>query len=425
MDIKQRIGQAYGKGPVKPGAGDERDGGKPVPPPRQQAAKRPAPSQPAGRGPAGDSFVKVAAKPSPGAASAERGAGRAGARGAGAKAIAESESFLKSGRPGLEKAAKFLLLLGRDEAANVIRHLKPDEIEKVSREIARIDTIGTDEANEILTEFGWLAKTAGASLSGGPDIAESMLAAAFGEERAREVFRKAVPEARKPFAFLEEFDARQLIALLKDESPQMVAMILPYLSARLASGVVSELPAAMRSDVIQRIARLDRSPPDVVERVEAALRDKAARVGRVDSGQRIDGAEVLAGILKHVDSGLEDSILGGLEEADPELSRNIRDRLFTADDLLRVADKDMQKGLRDLSERDIAMILKGKSQAFRDKVLSNVSHAKRTMTLEEYDIMGTVRRDEVEKATKAFLAYFKRRWEDGELVLEGDEDLVD
>ncbi len=402
MDIKRRLGQAYGVGTKD----QPKDDTKPP------SAGRPiAPRNPESRGtaPAKAEARPAALKP----------------RNLDARAVAASENYLKTGKPGIEKAAKFLLLLGRDEAANVIRHLKPDEIEKVSREIARIDRIDTVEANEILTEFGWLAKTQAASLEGGPEIAESMLAAAFGAERAREVFRKAVPDSRKPFSFLNDFDARQLMVLFKDESPQMMAMILPYIDAKLASGVISELPKAVRADVIQRIARLDRSSPDVIDRVEAVLRDKAARIGRVDSGERIDGAAVLAGILKHVDGGLEGTILSGIEEDDPALSKDIRERLFTADDVMRVADRDMQKGLRDLSERDIALVLKGKSQAFRDKILSNVSQGKRTMVLEEYDIMGTVRRDEADKATKSFIDFYKKRWEAGSLVLEGDDDLID
>ncbi len=407
MDIKRRLGQAYGVTGKEDAKGDPKPrdtgAGRPIPPRSASSARTPTASAPA-RAPA-----KTHAK------------GPA----AGAKAVAASESYIKTGRPGIEKAAKFLLLLGRDEAANVIRHLKSDEIEKVSREIARIDRIDTVEANEILTEFGWLAKTQGASLEGGPEIAESMLAAAFGADKAKEVIRRAVPESRKPFAFLNDFEARQLIVLFKDESPQMIAMILPYIDAKLASGVVSELPKATRADVIQRIARLDRSSPDVIERVETVLRDKAAKIGRMDSGERIDGAAVLAGILKHVDGGLEDSILSGIEEDNPILSKDIRDRLFTADDILRVADRDVQKGLRDLSERDIALVLKGKSQAFRDKVLANVSQGKRTMVMEEYDIMGTVRRDESEKATKSFIDFYKRKWEAGDLILEGDDDLID
>ena len=341
------------------------------------------------------------------------------------KAAEASERFIKTGVSGTEKAAKFLLLLGQEEAAKVIRHFKPAEIEKISREIAKIDRIETTEANQILTEFGWLAKTQGANLEGGAEIAERMLAAAFGSEKAKEVLRRAVPESNRPFAFLNDFDARQLIVLLKDESPQVMAMILPHLQPKLASSIISELPKEARTDVIRRIAKLDRMAPEILERVEAVLRDRIARIGRPESDDHIDGASVLAGILKHVGGGLEDSILSGIEEDNPELSKDIRERLFTADDIHRVGDRDVQKGLRDLSEREIALVLKGKSQTFRDKLLANVSQSKRIIVLEEYEIMGTVRRDEVEKATRSFLEYFKRRWEDGDLVLEGDEDLID
>jgi len=407
MDIKRRLGQAYGiigkdEAPEAPKSA----AGKPT-------AKRPVQARPAGVTP-----IKSQAPRGQSAAGAAKPTART------VQATQTSESFIKTGASGIEKAAKFLLLLGQDEAANVIRHLKPAEIEKVSREIANIDRIDTVEANQILTEFGWLAKTQGANLEGGPEIAERMLQAAFGADKAKEVLRKAMPESVKPFAFLNDFDARQLMVLLKDESPQMLAMILTYIAPKLASGVLSELPPAMRADVIRRIARLDRASPDVIERVEAVLRDKAARIGRTDVGERIDGAAVLAGILKHIDGDLEDSILSGIDEDNPDLSKNIRERLFTIDDILRVPDRTMQKGLRELSEHDIALVLKGKSQEFRDKVLANVSQGKRTMILEEYDIMGTVRRDEAEKATRSFLEYYKRRWEDGELILDGDDDLI-
>lgn len=405
MDIKRRLGQAYGVGGPAEKRGSDPERIKPnaaTPEKAQRAKGAPTSSSPSG------SAAKV---PSPAAVSA--------------KAVKASETLLKTGLPGIEKAAKFLLLLGRDEAAAVIRHLKPAEVEQVSRAIAAIDTIHTAEANEILTEFGWLAKTQGAGLEGGPETARGMLEAAFGKDKAGDVYRKAVPDSRKPFDFLEGFDSKQLLALLKNESPQMVAMILPYLDPKAASGLIAELPKAARTDVIKRVAKLDKTSPEVIERVEAVLRDRAVAVGRSEVGQEIDGASVLAGILKHVDGGLEDSILSGIEEDDPELSRDIRERLFTVDDMLRVPSRDFQRGLRDLSERDIALLLKGKSQAFRDKVLDNVSQGKKTMVLEEYEIMGTVRREEAEKATKAIVDYFKRRWEDGLLVLEGDDDLVD
>lgn len=410
MDIKRRVGQAYGI----IGKDEEPQASGPEPGKNTPTARRPVPARAAGVPPVKSPAPKAAAAPGKTKPTAQV-----------ARATATSESFIKTGASGITKAAKFLLLLGQDEAANVIRHLKPAEIEKVSREIATIDRIDTAEANEILTEFGWLAKTQGANLEGGPEMAERMLQAAFGADKAKEVLRKAMPESIRPFAFLNDFDARQLMVLLKDESPQMLAMILTYIEPKLASGVLSELPAAVRADVIKRIARLDRASPEVIERIEAVLRDKAARIGRTDVGERIDGAAVLAGILKHIDGDIEDSILSGIDADNPDLSRNIRERLFTIDDILRVPDRAMQMGLRELSEHDIAMVLKGKSQEFRDKLLANVSQGKRTMVLEEYDIMGTVRRDEAEKATRAFLEYYKRRWEAGELVLDGDDDLID
>jgi flagellar motor switch protein FliG len=408
MNMKDRLAKAYGTASRPAEASVAK---KDAPRPDAENSRTKASIPPIA--PAGKHSVK------------SRQPGTTGSREGLIKAAEASERFIKTGVSGTEKAAKFLLLLGQEEAAKVIRHFKPAEIEKISREIAKIDRIETTEANQILTEFGWLAKTQGANLEGGAEIAERMLAAAFGPEKAKEVLRKAVPESNRPFVFLNDFDARQLIVLLKDESPQVMAMILPHLQPKLASSIISELPKEARTDVVRRIARLDRMAPDIIERVEAVLRDRIARIGRQESGDQIDGASVLAGILKHVGGGLEDSILSGIEEDNPELSRDIRERLFTADDIHRVGDRDVQKGLRDMSERDVALVLKGKSQTFRDKLLANVSQSKRTIILEEYEIMGTVRRDEVEKATRSFLEYFKRRWEAGDLVLEGDEDLID
>lgn len=398
MDMKDKLAKAYGSTARR---GDEDKSGP---------ATRPRAHKPA----------DAAA-----AAKAPKPATKSGARDGLIRATVESERLIKTGIPGTEKAAKFLLLLGQDEAAKVLRHMKPDEIEAISRHIAKIDRIDTVEANEILTEFGWLVSTQGESLEGGPDTAERMLVAAFGAEKAKELLRKAVPESRRPFAFLNDFDAKQLIALFKDESAQVLAMILPYLEPKLASAVVSELSDGARTEVIKRIAKLDRMSPEVLERVEQVLRDKIARVGRPESAERVDGAAVLAGILKHVGGDLEGRILRGLEDEHPELSEDIRERLFTMDDVLRVPDRELQRRLREHDEKELALILKGKSQALRDKLLSNVSQSKRMLTLEEYDIMGTVRRDEVDKATRNFLAYFKRRWEDGELALEGDDELVD
>lgn len=345
------------------------------------------------------------------------------------KAVRESplipEKLIKSGKPGIEKAAKFLLLLGQEEAAAVIRHLKGKEVEAVSKAIAGIERIDTTEANEILTEFGWMAKTQAASLEGGPDIAESMLKAAFGDEKAGELIRRAGLPRAKPFQFLNELSGRQIVLLLKDDSPQLVSIILPHLEPKRASEVIEHLNPQARTEVVKRIASLGRLSPEVLEQVETVLRERIARIGTSDEGDHIDGASVLAGILRHVDSSLEENILQSLADENPDLTEVIKEQLFTIEDIYRVSDRDVQKSLKNMTEKDIALILKGKSQDWKDKLLSNVSQSKRIMVLEEYDYMGTVRRDEVNKATQGYLEWFKKRYEDGELILEGDEDLVD
>ncbi len=410
MNIKDKLSKAYGlahkddeKKPLKPGKAAAR--------PVSQAAT----AEPLAKSRDTRSAVDLLA---------EQNKAKPGKSGL-IKAAETSNRFIKTGLPGIEKAAKFLLLLGQDEAANVIRHLKPQEIENISRAIAKITHIDTAEANAILLEFGWLAKTSGKSFDGGADTAERMLTAAFGEEKAREVLKKAVPDTHKPFTFLNEFSAKQVMSLLKDESSQVLALIIPYIEPKLASSLIGELPIARRTEVVKRIAKLERMDNEVLFKVEEVLKNKLAKQGRPETMDHIDGASVLAGILRHAGTELEGSILADIREDNPELSQDIRERLFTAEDLLRVSNKDVQKGLRDLGERDIALILKGKSQALRDKFLSNVSQSKRTIILEEYDIMGTVRRDEVDKATRSCIDYFKKRWEAGKLVLEGDEDLID
>lgn len=338
--------------------------------------------------------------------------------------VEKAEALLKTGVPGIEKAAKFLLLLGQEEAAKVIRHMKPDEIERVSRAIAAIDRIDTIEANEILTEFGWLVKTQGASIEGGAETAQRMLAAAFGDDKARELLRKAVPESAKPFQFLNDFDPKELVALLRSESPEVMSVLLPYLEPRLASAVIVSLADPARTEVVRRIARLEKVNPEVLRHMEEGIKEKIRRIGH-SATEEVDGRSALANILRHVGTDLEESILNNLEEDNRDLSDSIRERLFTLDDILRVPDREVQKRLRDLSEREIALVLKGKSAAFREKLFQNVSQTRRLIIQEEYEILGAQRREDVERGTRDFLAWFKQRWDDGELSLEGDEDLVD
>lgn len=411
MNMKDRIERAYG-------------GRKPPLVEAESAKQPPAPSGPAA---ARDGHPKARKRAgtkgpvpgaAPGAAPAASGPPEQDARqGAGA--------FIKTAsEPGLARAAKFLLLLGADEAAGVVAHLPPGDVEKIAREILAVKSIDAIEANEILAEFGWLVQTKGYAIEGGPDTAERMLSAAFGPERARELLRKAAPETLRPFRFLNDFEPPELLLILKDESPQVLALILPYLEPKRASGLIERIPEPVRVEVVKRIARLEKVNPEILRRVEETLKDRIRRIGTVSS-EEIDGKAALAGILRHVDPRLEEQVLGALAEESPEVSKDVRDRLFTLDDVISVPDRQLQKALREFQDRDIALVLKGRDEGFKAKILQNLSQGRRALVLDEYGILGAVRREDAAEAAREFLAWLKQAWDDGELILEGEDELVE
>lgn len=420
MSMKDRVDKAYKKSEpsaqAEPASGANGEGKRrPITPPTVDDPK---------------SFMKGG----PGRARAASGkggkAGTAGARhslalgDAVVAAERSAEALLKTGaEPGVARAAKFLLLLGTEEASKVLSHLSPAEIEAVSREILKVKDIDAIEANEILAEFGWLVRTKGWSVEGGPETAEKMLTAAFGPERARSLLRRAAPDSLRPFRFLNDFEPKDLHLILKDESPQVLAVILPYIEPKRASGLVERLPEELRVEVVKRVAKLEKVSPEILLRVEEGLKERIRRMGSVSS-EEVDGTAALAGILRHVDPRLEEQVLDALADESPELSKNVRERLFTMDDVLRVPDRELQKALRDFQDRDVALVLKGRTEAFKEKLLRNVSSNRRTMILDEYSILGAVRREDADEAAREFLAYLKRAWEEGDLALEGDDDLV-
>ena len=235
---------------------------------------------------------------------------------------------------------------------------------------------------------------------------------------------KAAPESQRPFRFLESFEARELQLILKDESPQVLAVILPYLPPKKASALIERLPEELRIDIVKRVARLEKVSPEIFRRVEEGLKERIRKIGTVSTDE-VDGKAALANILRHVDPRLEESVLEALDDENPELSRSVRERLFTMDDVLRVPDRDLQKCLRDFADRDLALVLKGREEGFKTKLLRNVSQNRKALILDEYSVLGRVKREDADAAAREFLAYLKTAWESGELVLEGEDELVD
>ena len=335
--------------------------------------------------------------------------------------VAVSESG--GGKDSLyRRVAKFLLLIGVDEAAKILPHLTPEQTEKIIPEIASIRRVDPDEASVILAEFENLVQRA--RESGGVTTARSILEKAFGSERAGQMIKKTVafPDG-KPFDYLQESDGERLYQLLKGESPAVSALVLSHVKSASAAQAINIMDPEEKKNVIYRLAKLQKIDPDVVSRVDSAMKEKNQALS-MTKADTIDGRGALADILKRMPGNAERDILSTLENTDPELGRDLRERLFTVDDILRSDDRFLQKKLQTMEDADIAYLIAGKKDLFRQKILSNVSKGRGDMILEEESVRKPMKKKDVDDITDAFFSYLRRSWEKGDLILHGDEDTL-
>ncbi|MCD1654939.1 flagellar motor switch protein FliG [Treponema zuelzerae] len=319
------------------------------------------------------------------------------------------------------RVAKFLLIIGVDEAAKVLSKLSPDQVEKVVLELASIRRVEKDEASLVLAEFEALFRKA-REPSGGVDTARSILEAAFGPERAEAMLQKAVPQViGRPFDYLDGMDPARVYRLIADELPAVKALVLSKLVPAQAAGIIKAMAEGEKTETIIRLAKLKDINPDVLRRVDDAIREKVQSAGAVDS-ESVDGRSALAEILRKLDPGKESSILSGLIEADPELGKDIRERLFTLADVVRCDDRFIQERLRTLDDRDIALLVARKDEAFRKKIFDNISRTRGALVLEEEKLLVPLPGPEAVSVTAAFFAAVRKGWEEGRCGIDDRDD---
>jgi flagellar motor switch protein FliG len=347
---------------------------------------------------------------------------------AGASALKTTKE--KSSDSKLRRVAKFLVLIGTDEASRVLAELEMDQVEAISREIATIRGVDADEAEEIFAEFRELfAASSGwtGTAKGGVEAARKLLYVAFGREQGEAYLRKAIPGGgENPFEFLENFSGAQLSVLLRTEALTTATLAISRLPAKLAAETLKNMLPEQKAAVVKRLAYLGKTSPDVMERVATGLREKARRFadagGEIES--EVDGLGALTAILKQTDVSFGEKLLQELRYEDPDLSQEIRDRLYTLEDVVFADDRPLQDKLRGMNERDVALLLKGRSAAFKEKILANVSENRRGIILEEGEWLGTVLRKDADAEGRKFLDWFRKARESGEIMLYTDEDVV-
>jgi len=316
------------------------------------------------------------------------------------------------------RVAKFLLLIGVDEAAKVLPHLSDEQTEKIIPEIASIRYVEPDEAEEILKEFQSLFYKA--REEGGVDTAKEILQKAFGVEKANSILDNVTSNLapEKPFEYLSESDSDRISILLKDESNAVKALVLSYLKPKIAAEVIKNMSVEDKKDVIIRLANLKNINPDVLKAVDKAMHEKVNKLS-VKNTDSIDGRSALAEILRRMKPGSEEEILEVLSEHDEELSSDLRNRLFTLDDIVSADDKYIQNNLMKMSDNDIAYLIAAKKDIFRNKILSNISQNRAKDILEIESINKPMRKSEVDKITNDFILTMRKAFDEGELIIKG------
>ena len=329
----------------------------------------------------------------------------------------------------VRRVAKFLILVGSQQAAQILGQLDSKQVEEISREIALIDKIEPADAEAVLSEFRSLFSSpygySGLHI-GGVDAARSILHHAYGAEKGEAILNKTVPESKANiFGFLEEFTAEQIVFLLKDENAGAVALVLARLAPKVSADAIGKLQGEFRNDVLLRIARQQEVSPEVLESVAASLRERARQLGSGSGSDiAIDGMQTLAAILKQGDYSFGDRLLSEIGNEDPEIGKGLKDRLYTLDDILSVFDRPLAEKLKTMDDKDIAILLKGRSAEFVEKILKNVSSGRRKVIEEEGQIMGPVPRRECDDVANGFIAWFRQERAKGGLASADDEDWV-
>ena len=328
---------------------------------------------------------------------------------------------------GVQKAAILMIALGPEKSAAIFKHLKEDEVEELTLEIANTRSVTPQLKESVVNEFYQVCLAQQYIAEGGINYAKELLEKSFGADKAMDVIGKLTASLQvKPLAFVRKADAAQLLNFIQDEHPQTIALILSYLAPAQAAIIVSALPPDRQADVTKRIAVMDRTSPDVIKEVEKVLESKLSSLVNQDY-TIIGGVDAVVEILNTVDRGTEKHIMETLEIEEPELADEIRKKMFVFEDILLLDDRAIQRVLRDVDNSDLAIALKGSNEEVQNAIFNNLSKRLAVMIKEDMEFMGPVRMKDVEEAQQKIVNIIRKLEDAAEIVISrggGDEIIV-
>lgn len=328
---------------------------------------------------------------------------------------------------GIQKAAILLITLGPEKSASIFKHLKEEEIEELTLEIANTRSVAPQTKEEVLNEFYQVCLAQQYIAEGGIGYAKELLEKALGEEKAQSVISKLTASLQvRPFEFVRKTEPSQLLNFIQDEHPQTIAMILSYLSSGQAAMIIGALPPEKQADVAKRIALMDRTSPDVIKEVERVLERKLSSLVNQDY-TIVGGVDAIVGILNTVDRATEKHIMESLEIEEPELADEIRKKMFVFEDILLLDDRAIQRVLRDVDNNDLGVALKAANEEVQNVIFKNMSKRLAAMIKEDMEFMGPVRMKDVEEAQQKIVGIIRKLEDSAEIVISrggGDEIVV-
>ena len=312
-----------------------------------------------------------------------------------------------------QRIALVMASMGADNASEIYKHLSDDEVEAISVELARMDYHPIETVEEVLNEFYELCLTQKVVAEGDMDYARQILEKAFGEEAASNLLNRINKQLRtKSFDFVRKADYKNLLAIVQNEHPQTIALILSYARTDQASAILSELPKEKRVEVVERIANMDRASPEVVKAIEASLEKKFATLATTDS-MEVGGINYVAEIMNNVDRATEKYIFDELSLRDQKLADLIKQKMFVFEDIVQLDEKSIQEFTKQVDFKELAIALKGSTQEVAECIFSNISSRARESLQADIEYLHNVRMRDVEEAQQRIVAVIRRLEQEG------------
>ena len=326
---------------------------------------------------------------------------------------------------GVQKTAILLLAMGDDYVQKIFKELDRDEIVKVSKAMVELETVPQEIVEAVLREFHETFLSGNKALVGGPSQAKRILSKVLDGESVEDIMKRLETEHKPPpFKGLENYSPNIMARILANEHPQTLALILGHLPPHQAAEVLKNLPPGVRPEVLIRLAKLESVPLEMLYEVDSVLREQLEAMG--GEGQKVGGVQAVAEILNATERSIEEEVLAEIETESPQMAEEIRELMFVFEDIKNLDDRSIRELLKEISNEELTLALKGASDELKEKFFSNLSERAATMIKEDLEIMGPVRLSDVEQAQRNIVRIVRQLEAEGRIVIagKGGEDVL-